>query len=50
MRDIDPYRDVLGDYMKIEKKAYKKATIDEQITLRIEYIEFLKKKYRMTWN
>lgn len=50
MRDIDPYRDVLGDYIKIEKKAYKKATIDEQIALRIEYIEFLKKKYRMTWN
>jgi hypothetical protein len=50
MRSIDSNRDVLGDYMKIEKKAYKKATIDEQITLRIEYIEFLKKKYRMTWN
>jgi hypothetical protein len=49
MRSIDPYRDVLGDYMKIEKKAYKKATIDEKINLRIEYIEFLKKKYRMTW-
>ncbi|QKJ63772.1 hypothetical protein [Flavobacterium sp. M31R6] len=50
MESIDPSRDVLGDYMKIEKKAYKKATIDEKITLRIEYIEFLKKKYRMTWN
>jgi hypothetical protein len=50
MQDVDPERDVLGDYMKIEKKAYKKATIDEKITLRIEYIEFLKKKYRMTWN
>jgi hypothetical protein len=50
MRSIDPYRDVLGDYKKIEQKAYKKATIDEKITLRIEYIEFLKKKYRMTWD
>jgi hypothetical protein len=50
MRSVDPKINVLEDYMKIEKKVYSKPTIDEKINLRIKYIEFLKKKYRMTWN
>jgi hypothetical protein len=49
MKSVGYTSDVLGDYMKIEKKAYTKPTIDEKITLRIQYIQFLKKKYDMTW-
>lgn len=49
INSFDSKRDVLQDYLKIEKKAYSKASIDDKINLRIEYIEFLKKKYRMVW-
>lgn len=49
MISIDSKSDVLGDYIKIEKKAYSKPTIDEKITLRLEYIEFVKKKFKMAW-
>ncbi|VXB93842.1 conserved exported hypothetical protein [Flavobacterium sp. 9R] len=49
MKSVGYTSDVLGDYMKIEKKAYTKPTIDEKITLRIQYIQFLKKKYDMVW-
>ena len=49
MRSVGYTSDVLGDYMKIEKKAYTKPTIDQKIALRIQYIQFLKKKYDMVW-
>jgi hypothetical protein len=49
MRSVEYSADVLGDYMKIEKKAYKKPTIDEKIALRIQYIQFLKKKHDLAW-
>jgi hypothetical protein len=49
IKRVEISRDVVADYMKIEKKAYRAPTIDEKINLRIRYIEFLKKKYSMLW-
>jgi len=49
MKYVEYSADVLGDYMKIEKKAYTKPTIDEKIALRIQYIQFLTKKYDKAW-
>lgn len=36
-------------YLKIEKEKLKKATVDDKIELRMQFIEYLRKKYNAIW-
>jgi hypothetical protein len=49
VRYYDISGDIVNSYLKIEKIKLKQATVDQKIDLRIKFIEYLRKNYKILW-